>query len=380
MLRSRLSVLTHTFHSDALQQDYRAGTERGINFSEYTHIIMKVSIAYAPMKASTNRSVEMPSIDLDRRMLLGATVSAATMAPLLRAGNADASTVTAPLRALHRFQLGSMRITIIDDARFTFPAAAFATNQPKVVVGKFLESFGLPNDVVSLHMQTTLVESGPHKLLLDTGMGDVTFPGNAPDNGRLASGLRAIGVTQEQITAVAISHGHPDHIGGCSLNGEPCFKNATYFMPPNEFEFWTQKPGPEKNFPNFMLTVGNEKLGPIANMIKPYGEGDQIIPGVTAVAAHGHTLGHHAFLLESGASSLLHLMDAAVHYLVGLEEPDWSLGVEMDAARAADTRKALFRQAAAGNLLVAGYHFPFPGVGRIVEQGAAWRFVPVQTS
>lgn len=61
------------------------------------------------------------------------------------------------------------------------------------------------------------------------------------------------------------------------------------------------------------------------------------------------------------------------------EEPDRALGVEMDAAKAAETRRRLLRQAAEERRLVAGYHFPFPGVGRIVEQGAAWRFVPVQT-
>ena len=47
---------------------------------------------------------------------------------------------------------------------------------------------------------------------------------------------------------------------------------------------------------------------------------------------------------------------------------------------AAATRRRLFKQAEVENLLVAGYHFPFPGLGRIVQQGNAWRYVPIQTS
>lgn len=322
----------------------------------------------------------MSSFKLNRRSILQSAAASAAAMPFLGVHRVKASAATLPLRAVHRFQLGSMRITVMDDARFTFPAGAFAANQPKDAIGKFLGGFGLPTDTVSLHMQTTLVELGPHKLLLDTGMGDVTFPGNQPDNGRMAAGLNAIGITPDQITAVVISHGHPDHIGGCSMNGEPCFKNATYYVPPSEVEFWSQKPGTEKTFPNFMLGVGNAKLGPVSKMIKPYSDGDTIIPGVTAIAAPGHTIGHHAFLLADGGAKLLHLMDAAVHYLVGPEQPDWALGVEMDPGKAADTRKSLFKRAAEENLLVAGYHFPFPGLGVVIAQGSSWRFVPVQTA
>ena len=73
-------------------------------------------------------------------------------------------------------------------------------------------------------------------------------------------------------------------------------------------------------------------------------------------------------------------MDAAVHYLVGPEEPDWALAVEMDPDDDAATRRKLFGQAAESKTLVAGYHFPSPGLGRIVEMGNAWRFVPMQTA
>lgn len=314
-----------------------------------------------------------------RTLLAGATAVAAL--PMLSATAvraADGSPMG--LRAVHRFSIGAMLVTVIDDARFTFPAPAFAANQPEGTIGAFLKGYGLPTDTVSLHMQVTMIENGPHRVLLDTGMGDVTFPGNQPDNGRLAAGLAAVGVAPEDITAVIISHGHPDHIGACSHNGAPAFKNATYFVPPNELEFWTQKPGTEANFPNFMLGVGNAQLAPVKDLIKPYKDGDEIVPGITAISAPGHTLGHHAFMLKDGDNRMLHMMDAAVHYLVGPEEPDWALGVEMDQSAAADTRRKLFSMAADEHLMVAGYHFPFPGIGQIVAQGNAWRYVPVQTA
>lgn len=319
------------------------------------------------------------------------TISRRTLlitAPALGTASLLASTQTgmaepmsaAPMRAIHRFNIGKIRLTMIDDARFTFPAAAFAANQPEGTVEPFLASYGLPTETVSLHMQVTYIESGPHRVLLDTGMGDVTFPGNEPDNGRLLASLQAIGVVPDDITTVILSHGHPDHIGSCSRNGEPMFRNASYHMPPNELEFWTQKPGEDESFMNAMLAVGNAQLEPVRALMQPYGDGDEIVPGITALSAPGHTLGHHAFLISDSGETLLHMMDAAVHYLVGPEEPDWALGVEMDPTAATDTRRRLFAEAADRRTLVAGYHFPFPGIGRIVPMDKAWRFVPVQTA
>lgn len=345
-----------------------------------------VSLGAAPA-TSTERPKQMsektiPNTPLiNRRTLLSTAAAAAVALPTFAVAPAQAEAMANPaLRAIHRFHIGAMTVTMIDDAAFTFPGPAFATNQPEGSIGPFLSRFGLPQDFVTLHMQVTLVQSGANTVLLDTGMGDVTFPGNTPDNGRLIASLAAVGVKPADITHVILSHGHPDHIGACTTNGAPTFRNAAYYLPPQEMEFWTQKPGAEANFPNFMLGVGNAQLEPLRGLIRPYKDGEEIVPGITAILAPGHTLAHHAFLLEDGGQKLLHMVDAAVHYLVAVEEPDWSLAVEMDPETAVKTRRNLFAQAAQEKMLVAGYHFPFPGIGVIVEQGKAWRFVPIPTA
>lgn len=321
------------------------------------------------------------SLPSRRQLLFAGAALAATPALTLRPARAAIDPAGATLRALHRFALGKMKVSVIDDARFTFPAAAFAANQPQGTIEPFLGRFGLPGDFVNLHMQLTLVETGERKVLLDTGMGDVTFPGNPVDNGRLFEGLRVLGIAPDDITDVILTHGHPDHVGGAAIDGVPAFRNAAYHIPPEELEFWTRKPTEgEDQFFNFMLTVGSAKLEPVRALTRPYKDGDEIVPGITAIAAPGHTLAHHAMLLSDGGDKLLHLVDTAVHYLVGPEEPDWALAVEMDAVKAVETRRRLFARAAEEKLLVAGYHFPFPGVGRIIEQGKGWRFVPMQTA
>ena len=202
--------------------------------------------------------------ELSRRTLLGSIPTLGAAAILTGVLPVQAAPMQVPsMRAIHRFRIGSMSVTVIDDARITFPAPMFAVNQPEGTVVPFLKKYGLPTETVSVHMQITYIESGARKILLDTGMGDVTFPGNEPDNGRLLSGLSVIGVLPEDISDVILSHGHPDHIGSCSTDGVPLFKNARYHLPPNELEFWTQKPSDEQNFMNFMLSIGNAQLEPV---------------------------------------------------------------------------------------------------------------------
>lgn len=322
----------------------------------------------------------MPDVTPSRRAVLTGVLALGVATPLLRGAPAAAGPAAMPFRSLHRLTLGDMTLSVIDDARVTFPAPIFAANQPEDAMPALLQRHGLPQEAVSFNIHVTLVETAGRKVLLDTGMGDITFPGNVPDNGRLIAGLAALGVKPEEITDVIISHGHPDHIGGCSLAGIPCFPKAIYHIAGEELEYWTQKPGSDENFTNMMLAIGNAKLGPIQGLIRTYSSGESPVPGITAIAAPGHTLGHHAFHLESGGASLLHLMDAAVHYLSGVEEPEWAFAFEMDPGKAAATRHMLFRRAVEKDSLVAGYHFPFPGIGRLVEAEKGWRFVPVQTA
>lgn len=58
-----------------------------------------------------------------------------------------------------------------------------------------------------------------------------------------------------------------------------------------------------------------------------------------------------------------------------------ALGIEQDPAAAIETRERLFGMAVDENLLVAGYHFPFQGIGRMSRTEArAFLFTPVSVS
>ena len=56
-------------------------------------------------------------------------------------------------------------------------------------------------------------------------------------------------------------------------------------------------------------------------------DGDTVAPGITAMAAFGHTPGHMTFMLDSMDKQLLLMADLANHYVWSLAHPDWEVNM-----------------------------------------------------
>jgi len=121
-------------------------------------------------------------------------------------------------------------------------------------------------------------------------------------------------------------------------------------------------------------------FSPIAKDVKQYDMDKEIVPGLTSVAAPGHTPGHTAYMLSSGSGKLLILSDTANHPALFVRNPDWSAVFDMDADVARATRRRMLDMAASERAQVAFYHAPFPATGHITKDGDGFRFVPVQWS
>jgi hypothetical protein len=66
-----------------------------------------------------------------------------------------------------------------------------------------------------------------------------------------------------------------------------------------------------------------------------------------------------------------------IHFLcVEFAFPDTSIAYDIDQAAPADSRKTALKFVAGEELRVAGVHLNFPTFGRVVSNGAAYRFIP----
>ena len=320
-------------------------------------------------------------LTLGRRVLFGAAAATVLAAPALRvraaqaAGDAakgqDMETKPVPVR---KIRLGQMTITVIQDGLRPSdkPEQTFGTNQKPEAVADLLQANFLPTDRFANGFSPVLIETGSELVLVDTGMGE---GGRANGLGRLTEGMKAAGYRPEQVTLVVLTHMHGDHIGGLMEGGKPAFPTARYVMGQVEYDFWTNaaRVGTPAE-PGHQAVLKNVK--PLAEKASFIGDGATVMPGMTAMAAFGHSPGHLIFRLESEGKALILAGDTANHYVLSLQRPDWEVRFDMDKAKAAESRRKVFDMVDADRLPFIGYHMPFPSVGYTEKAGEGYRFVP----
>ncbi len=272
------------------------------------------------------------------------------------------------------FSVGEIQCIAISDGTFSYPTNWVFSNVPQKQLEDSLRDHELPSDQVVTPYTCLLVKTGKHKVLIDTGA-----DGMAPTTGDLMKQLRAEGTSPEEITAVVLSHGHPDHIGGVlDANQKPAFPNARYMMSKIEWNFWTGDPnlnstGLNDHLKELLINCARSNLPPLAERIELLDGEKEVVPGVYAIPAPGHTPGHLALVISSSNKQLLHMSDAVLHPM-NLEHPAWRNVFDLNEDTAATTRQRLLDRAAADDAAVLAYHFPFPGLGRVKRSGANWRW------
>jgi hypothetical protein len=59
-----------------------------------------------------------------------------------------------------------------------------------------------------------------------------------------------------------------------------------------------------------------------------------------------------------------------------LTHPDWQVMFDSEPEKAVVTRRRVYDMAAAEKMFIAGYHFPFPGLGWVEKAGSGYRLIP----
>ncbi|WP_319519141.1 MBL fold metallo-hydrolase [uncultured Martelella sp.] len=272
------------------------------------------------------------------------------------------------------FNLGDFKLLVVEDGSRVMdnPGDTFGTGQDPETVAALLEENFLPPDQMVNGFAPVLVDTGSETVLFDTGMGPA---GRSWGAGRLRDGLIANGYQPEDIDIVVITHMHGDHILGLMEEDGPAFPNARYVFGEKEYAFWSDDARMGTPAEGGHETV-KKVVVPLADQATFIGGGDEIVPGITAMEAFGHTPGHLIFMLESGDRRLLLTADTANQYVLSLQRPDWHVRFDMDKEMAAETRKKVFDMVAAERIPFLGYHMPFPAVGYVEKTGDGYRFMP----
>jgi len=293
-----------------------------------------------------------------RRSVLASAAAMPLAAATVPAARAAAPMMGPATTRFNRVTLGKFEVTTLLAATMPRPDphSIFGLNVSEEAFNAASEAANIPTDQAQFFFTPTVVNTGAELVLFDTGLNPEGITG----------ALAAAGYTPDQVDVVVITHMHGDHIGGLIGEGGATFPNARYVTASAEFDAWAAMDN----------GTFEAKMRPLADQTEMIGDGASVAPGITAMAAHGHTPGHTAFMIESEGHQLLIAADFANHYVWSLGYPDWEVKFDMDKQAAAETRRRLLGMLAADKVPFVGYHMPWPGIGYVSAHGDGFRYEP----
>jgi glyoxylase-like metal-dependent hydrolase (beta-lactamase superfamily II) len=278
---------------------------------------------------------------------------------------------------VQRRTVGDLTVTALLDGHLDLDPAEVLTGVDAEAIPGLLERAFLAGDAVATAVNAYVVESGERTLLVDGGAGDAF----GPSAGHLLDALAASGVAPEAVDTVFCTHLHPDHIGAfTTADGGARFANAELVVHESERAFWSDA-GNFADAGEMMRDFAALAQGALAaypDRTRTIVDGADVAPGITARHLPGHTPGHTGLVLDSNGETLLLWGDVVHIGPVQFPRPAATIAFDVDPARAAATRRALFDEVAAERLMIAGSHVSFPSFGHLERRGDGFAFAPAR--
>jgi glyoxylase-like metal-dependent hydrolase (beta-lactamase superfamily II) len=215
---------------------------------------------------------------------------------------------------------------------------------------------------------------GGKTYLVDCGSADIM----GPTCGRLPANLAASGIDPASVDGVLLTHVHPDHSNGLTdaATGTKLFPNAEVIVHENEINHWFNDElmakaaeRPRRRY----FEAGRTQLSPYmaADRVRTFKSGE-ILPGVTAIPAAGHTPGHTAYVISSQGQSMIVWGDTVHVPEIQVARPEVTMEFDTDPEAAAIARQKVFDMVVADDMLVGGMHLHFPGFGHMRREGGKY--------
>ena len=276
-----------------------------------------------------------------------------------------------------KLKIGEFNCTIFRDMMFKYLAKDFFINAGTDELNESLKKYHIVPDNMPAPFIAVLLQQDNRKILIDSGIGYFEKPVQLDGNpilfkGRLQMLLQQENIKKEDITDVIITHLHLDHIGGIfNDNGQCNFPNAKFYVHEDEWNYWYSAQA--DNQPHIFKFFIEKNITPLKNFHLNIVKGDfiDLLPGITAVKAGGHTQGQMALIIQSEKEHLLYMADTFLHPL-HIEKLDWETSYDQDHVNAKQSRIKLLDLAYKENMLVNSFHFDFPGLGRIDKSENKW--------
>lgn len=318
---------------------------------------------------------------LSRRTVVASAALAASLGLASRVAliaPAEAQKTPAPAKPFHKYKVGTFDCTAVYDGIWEKPHdPAFIKNAGVEDVKAAMRAAGLTDEFVSIPFVPLIVSTGRDQVLFDAGTGGQV----QPTAGRLLANMKEAGIDPTAITRVMISHFHPDHIFGLMAKetNAQVFPNAEIVVSSAEYKFWTD-PAVIETLPEARRPLAKriQATFPLWKNLRQIDGEAEVAPGIRSIQAPGHTPGHIAFHIASGAAQMIFSGDAFYQPALSLKTPGWHGAYDQDGPLAEKSRRALADRIVTDGVMVSGYHFPWPGAGTLAKDGAGYALTPAK--
>ena len=167
---------------------------------------------------------------------------------------------------------------------------------------------------ITLGLNCLLLQVAGQNVLVDTGTGAKEIDQDKENLGlvpsRLLKGLKGVGLTSKDVSAVVLSHLHFDHSGGCTRldrtgNLVTTFPKAKYYV---QRACWDEACNPNERCQGSHRSedfLPIEERGQLELL-----DGDtEIMPGLNVIVTDGHALGHQIVMFQHGGERVVFLGD-----------------------------------------------------------------------
>lgn len=278
-------------------------------------------------------------------------------------------------------QIGSVRAWLLDCGVFRYDGGLIFGAVPRATWERYYQ----PNadHLVPIGLRPLLIEGTEGYVLVDTGLPaeDPGIPFDSPGHRPVPEALRDLGVSPEAITAVVLTHLHPDHIGSNFAPGHGrsvlAFPAAKYYVQREEAAaaaFPNERTRADYD-PEHLRALGD--TGALRVVAGTY----RLDEHIWLVPAPGHTVGQQVVRIVSEGQSALYLSDLAI-VPIQAERLAWISALDVAPMQSLESKREILGRAVEEESLILFEHEPDPNrsVGYLRPQAKRWRFEPVSVA
>lgn len=263
-------------------------------------------------------------------------------------------------------KFGDFDLSIVRECMFSLDGGAMFGVVPKTLWNKLLPADD--ENRCRMACNLLLIETPNGRVLVETGMGDrwteqeMERYGHEPLT-KTERMLADVGLKNDDVDAVIISHLHFDHAGGAvrKVDGKlvPTFPNAKYYIQKGEWDFSYKANARAKAS---YRPDDYEPLEAAGQVVLVDGD-HEVLPGVFVRVTGGHTSHHQVVYFESQGEKGVYFADIVP--TKSHIQPAWVMGYDHFPLASCDIKSDWLGRAARENWLVVFDHEPGVPWGRL---------------